>query len=114
MGYIAHKDIYYNKHVFTSKGSHAMYRQEIENVTTEYEQGSIYRHSHLHSFYLWTRRHSSHTKQKEDPLIGKGVDRVRRPLWPWALADRMGPRDRAGYLPPLGGRRVVTSRSHDS
>ena len=42
-----------------------------------------------------------HTKIKKDPLTGKGVDGVRRPLWPWAVDDRRGPRDRAGYLPPL-------------
>ena len=29
------------------------------------------------------------------------------------MADRIGPRDRTGYLPPLFGRRVVTSCSHD-
>jgi len=52
-----------------------------------------------------------HTKTKKDPLTGKGVDGVRRPLWPWAVVDQRGPRDRAGYLPPpFSGRRVPLPR----
>ena len=37
-------------HLFKSKA--VMYKQQIESNTTEYEQGLMYRHSHLYSFYL--------------------------------------------------------------
>ena len=73
-----------------------MYKQESN--TTDY---NYYVQALKQVILTGTWRHSMHTKQKEDPLTGKGVDGVRRPLWSWAVADRRGPRDRAGYLPPL-------------
>ena len=65
MGYIAHKDIYYNKHVFTSKGSNdAIYKQQMENKsnTTDYNYEQCTGTVTYTVLLGRTRHHSMHTK----------------------------------------------------
>ena len=76
MGYIAHKDIYYTRIHNTSKGSHAIYKQQMENKsnTTDYNYEQCTAQS-LTQFLLGrTRRQSIHTKtKKRPPFSGRRV-----------------------------------------
>ena len=67
MGYISHKDIYYNTHVFRSKAVMQCTSKQIESVTTEY----VYYSQALKQVYLWDTapQHAYKNKRKDFPLV---------------------------------------------
>jgi len=105
-GYISHKDIYYYVHVCTARQSCNIQARKQK----QYDRICYYLQALIQVYLQDTAPQHAYKNKRKDLPIGREVDRVRGPLCSWALADRIGPRDRAGYLPPPPLSRWSSSR----